>query len=429
MLSLAAFALIGGAALFSNKSAITAKADTAQTYGRSATSGTVIYVDGRSTYFNTNQADLAVYCFNSSSDFAWTDKINYRCYADMLRVVLPYQNGVSKTWAKMIVCRYNPAMDPKTNGFDGVYNQTNDIGFSEFLYAQNTVIITGYGEGNKINYTLYSNLYYGVKSEKHMYLDLSGFTSWEEGDAKFAIYFACPSSGDATGWSQQYINGSYQPSFLWKVEGQDNDHLYECIVPVHGYSVWNLVIAVRFSPDTAAPNFDSYWNKSQNLSFNSENHQANMIHVNDWNEAQLDKDNVISDDSRLDFFGRYFLDTVSCSGTGSSDATTSEMWGNAKVAYNHLSRLLQGNVWQTVADESGSLVAQAMARYDYILFYKGYDHEDFINRKESENKTDYSSILVSGVTTDNSLIGVIIAISSVTLLGTLSLLVIKKRHK
>ena len=360
-------------------------------------SGTVLFVTGSSTYFNTGEADLAVYFYNSSGN-AWSDRVTYRVYGDTLRVMLPYLHGNSTRWSGMKVCRYNPGLEPSSSGFDGVYNSTDDILLSSFLYGHNTVHITGY-DGGKLTYVLGNNQYYGIKSEEHMYLDLSGFTAWEQENAKFAIYFAFPSSTNETRWSLANSSDGYYPSFCWKVEGQDNDHLYECIVPSNSKEdgrLWNMVIAVRLDPAAVSPNWDQAWNQTQNLSFNSGNEKANMIRVSDWGKGELDAENVISKDARIGFYGQYFLDTVKCSGTGDSDATTAQMWNDVNVAYtNHLASLYQGDIWLTDPDEEGAAIAKAMARYDYIVLFKKYSHDDFINRAASPNKTQYSSASVS----------------------------------
>ena len=424
--------LAGVAPIFRNASSKSVAADESTNYPRNGESGNILYVNGSSTYFNTGEADLAVYYFNSESDNAWSDKVSYRCFGDILRVMIPYKDGVRKTWAKYIVCRYNPAMDPASNGWDGVYNKTEDISCSSMMYAQNTVNITGYSDG-KMTYSFSSNNYYGVQSYNHMYLDLSGFTSWENGNAKFAIYFAYPNSNNESRWSLSNSSGGYYSSFCWKVNGQTNNHLYECIVPAYSNNscLWNLVIAVRFDPVQGEPGWYNAWNQTQNLSFNSGNHNANMIRINDWDNGQLDTVNIISRQTRVEFFGRYFLDTVSCSGNGNSDSTTSSMWEAVKNEYvYHLTTDEQGDVWTCAGDEEGSLVAQAMARYDYIIFFKEYNHEDFINRQDSSNKTEYSSIK-SVILSNNSnfeyswLVIMIIALGSITCV--LGLVVIKKR--
>ena len=405
-------------------------ADSVTNYPRNGASGEVLYVNGASTYFNTGEADLAIYCYNNSGS-AWSDKVSYRCFGDMLRVMLPYKDGQAQTWSSYIVCRYNPNKNPSSDGFEGVYNKTDDISFGSMLYAQNVVNITGYDNG-KMNYVFSTSDYYGIRGENHIYLDLSSFTDWEADNAKFAVYFAYPNSKNETRWSQANSSGGYYSSFMWKVNGQTNDHLYEAIVPnIYGNSnqnLWNMVIAARFNKDASEPNWDAKYNQTQNLSFNSSNHNANMIKITGWNSGELDVTNSISRQTRLEFFGRYFLDTVACSGSGASDSTTSEMWNAVKNEYvNHISTLFQGDIW--LAEGGGeSLLSQAITRYDYIIFFKQYTHEDFINRQTSANVTQYSSQYVYRSDKKKNYTALIIVISlvSISILG--SVIVLKRKH-
>ena len=408
--------------------ALTVKADQEYTFPRNGQSGTIMLVNGNSTYFNTGEADLAIYCWNSTES-AWSEKVSYRCFGDYLRVMIPYKDGVSKTWSKFVVCRYDPNKNPATDGFDGRFNQSEDLDFSDFYQSQNTINVIGYNDGKLV--TQRNATYYcGIRGENHIYLDLSDYLGWEDYNAKFAIYFAYPNSTNQDAWSQAYVNGSYQPSFLWKVEGQDNPHLYEGIVPnkmQYGTNIWNLVIAVRFDPVATEPGWNNVWNQTQNLSFNSNNHTANIIHIEDSNRGEFEA-NSISRADRVSYFGRYFLNTVTCSGTGSSDATTSTEWNNVKTAYNHLTKNYQGDVWTTTADEEGTLIQQAMARYDYIVLYKHYQHEDFINRAESPNKTEYSSplSLVDNSINSSDYMTVILIISIIMSASVITLIVLKK---
>lgn len=403
-------------------------ADQATSYPRNGQSGTLLYVNGAGTYFKQGEADLAIYCFKDGAS-AWSEKISYRMSGDLLRAMIPYNNGESTTWSSFIICRYNPAKDPSSDGFGGSFNQTENISFSSLLYAQNTINITGYDGNGKLNYTVSTNDYYGIRGETHMYLDLSGFPSWEEGGAKFALYFAYPNSTNENRWSQVYSGESYLSSFCWKVEGQDNDHLYECIVPnlyANGANIWNMVIAVRFDPSANEPNWNNKWNQTQNLIYNANNHTANMIHISGWNDGYLDTVNIISQTSRLDFFGSYFLANATCSGDGKSDATTEEGWERAKAAYQHLSRLLQGEVWKCDPSASESLLAQAMERYDYIVLYKQYKHEDFINRKESPANSESQIATIPHSMNIGAIIGVV-AIAVVTLASGIIIFVKVKR--
>ena len=435
--------LIGGVFAFSShfykEKSSEVLADQVYPTPSSGQSGRILLVGGANTYFKVGEANLAIYCFNSTSDNAWSDASNYRI-GDNMRIMIPYQNGNSKQWSKLIICRYNPSMNPQTDGWSGVYNQTEDLSFSSLVYYQNTFIVNGYGSGNLITVSDMKNAtyYYGIKSDTHVYLDVSQFQGWEQGDAKFALFFGAPDYFDASEWGKAHSTGGYYSSFMWRVQGQDNPHLYECIVPSYGNGdrLWNFVIAVRFNPNTESPYWTDdgnvIWNKTGNLQYIGTNHTANMVHISDWNSGYLDSENIITKASRIGFYGQYILDTVACSGHGNSDSTTSEQWNAIKDEYNnHISKTFQGVVWLTEADKNGTTIAQAMARYDYIVLYKQYDHEDFINREESPNKTVYTSESLWGIRSNSSEKGsvvyiVIIAIASISSLGIL--LVIKRKR-
>lgn len=410
------------------------EADSVNPYPSSGRSGTLMFVNGVGTYFKSGEADLAVCCLDSNSNYAWTDKCTYRVTGDTIRVMIPYLNGESHQWSKFKACRYNPSLDPKVNGDGGVYNETEFIYFSSFLQQQNTITISGYGEGNRINVSSVKSYisYYGIKSDTHIYLDLSSFTDWEKDDAKFAIYFAYPSVTDEKRWGQSYYNKVYYSSFCWKVNGQDNEHLYECVVPVvSDGNLWNMVIAARIDKSAESPNWDQRHNQTQDLVFTSSNHSANMIKVTGWGSAELSVS--IPKEDRLDFYGRYFNNTVVCSGSGESDATTSEMWNAVQYEYEHqLSKSFQGAIWLTTADKAGTLIQQAMARYDYIVLYKQYGHTDFINRAESPNKTVYESpvvTIVSNETNNYDFMLPLILIVTITSVSLTMLIVLKRKQR
>ena len=422
--------VIGLAASLNTKPVTNVKADSVRTYPGVGNSCDLLFINGGG---NFNDADLAVYFFNSESDNAWSDKVSYRVEGDTFRVMLPYR--ASNNWSKYIVCKYDRNKNPVNDGWGGVLAQTADLELSALrTYGQNTITISGCsGTTLSVSEVKGITYYYGIKAESHVYLDLSQFPNWDTDNAKFALFFTYPDYTNESRWSQAYVNGSYQPSFLWKVEGQDNEHLYEGIVPslsTNGDRIWNMVIAVRYDSTATAPGWDNEWNRTQDLSFNSTNHQSNIIRVNGWNSDGeiLDQQYRINNDTRLGFFGQYFLDTVTCSGTGSSDTTTSTEWNNVKVAYNHLNRVLQGDVWTAIADVNGTLVEQAMARYDYIVFYKGYDHEDFINRQADGSGADHSisSPIVVNNIEDNDRLTLIIILASMMTLSAITLIVLKK---
>lgn len=422
---------IGLAASINAKLVTNVKADSVRTYPGNGKSGDLLFVNGGGQFGDDG---LAIYCFNSDSDNAWSDKVHYRVSGDTFRVMIPYQNGNAKTWSKYIICKYNKNMDPAIDGWSGKLAQSADLSFSAMsARGHNTIYVSSIsGETINISEVMGVTDYYGIRGENHVYLDLKNFTDWEQNNAKFALFFTYPDYTNESRWSQAYVNGSYQPSFLWKVEGQDNEHLYEGIVPslsTNGDRIWNMVIAVRYDSTATEPGWNNKWNQTQDLTFNSTNHQSNIINITDWGSGEiLDQQYRINNDTRLGFFGQYFLDTVTCSGTGNSDATTSTEWNNVKVAYNHLNRVLQGDVWTATADVNGTLVEQAMARYDYIVFYKQYNHEDFINRQSEgsgRSLTINSPIVVNNIG-DNDRLILIIVLASLMTISAFALIILKK---
>lgn len=426
--------LFGAFAFVSTKPVQNVEADSINPYPKNGRSGDLLFVNGQGTYFRSGEADCAICCIDSNNNYAWSESCTYRAGGDNIRVMIPYLNGQAHTWTKFKICRYNPGLDPQISGDYGVYNETEFIEFSSFIGQQNLITINGYGEGNRITYNEMKSYisYFGVRSDYHIYLDLSGFTDWENDDAKFAVYFAYADKNNEKGWGQSYYNGNYYTSFCWKVNGQDNDHLYECVVPSYGgATVWNMVIAARIDKNAENPNWDQKYNQTQDLIYDGNNQIANIIHINGWDSGYLDSANPITRQSRLDFYGNYFLNSVACSGTGASDVTTAEMWNKVQYEYEHqLSRTFQGEVWKTYAKEDGTLIQQAMARYDYIVFYKQYQHEDFINRAESPNKTEYSEAYnINNFIEDNSNTYLIVIIVSVVSVLSLTALIILKKRK
>lgn len=433
---LSLFLLVGVAAplISSNKvSNVSAASDIP--YPGNGRSGTLMFVNGKGEFFVRGVANLAIICKDSNGREAWSEQSDYRISGDDIRVVLPYYNGQGVTWSHFKICRYNPNMNPQTDGYSGCYNTSDWVGFSVMSpRGQNTMRVDGYDNDYLvISPFMDQNRSWGIAPDSHIYLDLSRFTGWENDEAKFAFYFACPEFNNSNAWGQSYYDGTYYTSFCWKVNGQDNPHLYECVVPsVNNNKLWNLVIALRFSKDTVSPSFESAWNTTGNLTFVKDTSESNIIAVTDWNSGEIDAENIITKASRLDFYGQYFMDTVVCSGSGDKDSTTEEMWNKVRYEYEHqLSRTYQGDIWTTVADKSttASRIAQAMARYDYIVLYKTeYGHYDFINRKESPNKTVYEArlYLTEFANEDNVIIPILI-IASISVLSLATLILIKKK--
>ena len=69
-----------------------------------------------------------------------------------------------------------------------------------------------------------------------------------------------------------------------------------------------------------------------------------------------------------------------------------------------------------------------MARYDYIVLYKQYNHEDFINRQadgSGANHSISSPIVVNNIK-DNDRLILIIVLASMMTISAITLIVLKK---
>ena len=123
-----------------------------------------------------------------------------------------------------------------------------------------------------------------------------------------------------------------------------------------------------------------------------------------------------------DEYGSYFMDKITCSGSGSITSASSN-WTTVKNFYDGLTKDVQGTVWNASGSESGSNIEKAMIRYDYIVFKKAYSgYNDFINRATSPGKS-YSAISqpmspISNVfTTNATAIVVVVTLVSLSTIG------------
>ena len=229
--------------------AVETKADETTSYPRGGYSNSVMYI--RISTEALGGYDLAVYFWNNSNQEAWSERVHTRMYNGAIPVSLPKYNGNSVTWNKYIICRYDTNMEPSVSGWSGARGQSRDLSFGDMLYAHNTVNVSGWnGESLVVANEGYLSTmnHYGVRAEKHVYLDLKDFPDWETADAKFALFFASPNTTNSAMWGTACSpNEEYVPSFCWKVQGQSgNEHLYECIAPNifdnGGSNIWATVI-------------------------------------------------------------------------------------------------------------------------------------------------------------------------------------------
>lgn len=324
------------------------------------------------------------------------------------------------------------------NGSETKINYTCSRGTARRVYI---TYVHGWGSGS--NHTVYvstsdatdNNYTYefnGIKSGSHMYLNTTDLTDWEQSNAKFGICFGKSNVNKADGWSSQYntAHTSLSQTFCWKVQGSGDSHLYECIVPQYnGQDVyWSMVIGVRFNSSATSLGWSNVWNQTGDQFYNGDDGDCNMLWVNAasggaWSGGgYIRSDKTISDDTRAGYYGTYFLNQITCSGSGSITSSSSN-WTNVKNEYKqHLSTAVEGKVWTAVGASTGSDLVKAMYRYDYIVFHKCYSgYDDFINRATSSGKSfsnpNVMSLLFAKNINTSLILVVIISVVGVAVIG------------
>lgn len=295
----------------------------------------------------------------------------------------------------------------------------------------------------------YSWQFHGIKSGSHMYISVHDLPGWVDTDScKLGVYFWRSNISKNGVWGCKYTNEEREdaeltPSVCWRVEGQSDDYLYECIVPQYeGQDVWfSMVRGVRLSSATTIPTFDNRINETGDQYYNSTDTDCNMLWVNaatggSWTGGgYLRNDKTISDSQRAEFYGSYFNFCIECDDKGSFSGN----WSNVQGEYNqHLSDSVQYIVFNAAEDPAKATeLGFAMSKYDYICQKYGIDSHDFIGRGSGEEISDGWVNHFATRSGFNFLVGledntptiIVVVASSIVLLSVtaLSILVLKKR--
>ena len=88
----------------------------------------------------------------------------------------------------------------------------------------------------------------------------------------------------------------------------------------------------------------------------------------------------LSDSVTAETFAQEFLGNMTCDATGATEPTFASgyTWADFQVTFSQLPSAEQETLRTAVANESGTTVQQAMARYDYVV--AKYSYNNFINR-------------------------------------------------
>ena len=122
-------------------------------------------------------------------------------------------------------------------------------------------------------------------------------------------------------------------------------------------------------------------------------------------------------------FAQTFMGAFTCNAQGTSAPTFTTSWAQLKTAFTALSSTDKATLKNAVANESGTDIQKAMARYDYVV--AKYKYEDFIDRASGNSANRMNSF--SGDSANNLLL----VLGSISLLGGLTYLAyfLKKRKE
>ena len=122
-------------------------------------------------------------------------------------------------------------------------------------------------------------------------------------------------------------------------------------------------------------------------------------------------------------FATDFLSSITCNNNGETAPTLSRSWSELESLYNELDSNHKAALRYATANESGTTVEQAMARYD-LLCRKYSQFYNFINRS-SANPSE--SVLTKMIRKDNSLALAFSIVSGVIVIGAIVLITLKKK--
>lgn len=220
----------------------------------------------------------------------------------------------------------------------------------------------------------------GYHSEDGLYLSVAN-SSWN-GDGKYYYaYFFNPTDGSSS--------TAYSKAF--KLVPGETD-VYETTIPYKGSSTkvyWGKLIIFRMSTETSSPSMSGN-NDDQTYDIYLTANTKTFTHISLGDDGWQKKHTALlqanySDADRAESWGTRFLSTNTCSGSGS--ILTSD-WSKSESEYNQASKTAQGKIYVQQGASTGTKLAEAVYRYDYIVFHKKYTgYGDFIGRSDSPGKS------------------------------------------
>lgn len=324
-----------------------------------------------------------------------------------------------------------------TNGEWGGYNQTIDItGFT--LNNCNGWVCTDTTGDNKyyVKEWIITSDVTPLYAGETLYI----YRTDAADDSDYAVYFFNQCGEDVvSAWSSKAEEIEDAGKALNIYSG--NNGFYKVTVP-SDQPIWSRMIVVRYkkAKDPSTDKWGGVDSQTPDLT-------PNGTKCFGFIDAEaVDRNNNYNDTNiNANIFGYHLITKTSssanvCAADGSTNLSNLETaWSSLKSEYDSYNLSIQGAIYDSPASETGTSLEQAMARYDYIVFYKKYTLPggtvlDFVGRDDSGNRTPYAAnnftpFNIFGGSEENVSMIIIIVASSVALLSVtaLSILVIKKR--
>ena len=224
----------------------------------------------------------------------------------------------------------------------------------------------------------------------------SGFTFYNETEAKY-FYGYTTTSGTKTYRDLGLTTDTTQTGINWTVSANAAGTGYDVTTTHNSNTIY----------------LEYYTNKSNFSAFTA---SATDVVINFYKETTASTSGAAT-------YAATFLSAFTCNAQGTSAPTFTTSWAQLKTAFNALDTADQNTLRNASANENGTDIEKAMARYDYVVAKYGY--ENFISRTSGNSANKMNAF--NGASANNLLL----VLGSISLLGGLTYLAyfLKKRKE
>ena len=224
----------------------------------------------------------------------------------------------------------------------------------------------------------------------------SGFTFYNETEAKF-FYGYTTTSGTKTYRDLGLTDDTTQTGINWTVSANAAGTGYDVTTTHNSNTIY----------------LEYYTNKSNFSAFTA---SATDVVINFYKETTASTSGAAT-------YAATFLSAFTCNAQGISAPTFTTSWAQLKTAFNALDTADQNTLKNATANENGTDIEKAMARYDYVVAKYGY--ENFINRTSGNSANRMNNF------NSDSANNLLLVLGSMSLLGGLTYLAyfLKKRKE